>query len=371
MSQPIGKPTIVFNPHSEDSFCFDPFAFLRADGKANLARNAKELALSLVALMPANDDSVWVKAAQNLLAGIIVMHVEIGSTFSKTMETMQLSDVDELIDAIKGSDNDTAKMFISKLRNLKPETLAGVGMDLTDLAILAADPRIEAVLSPNENTLGVIEWNLLNTATEPLNIVLQIPEEDLDVWTPMTTMLINQLIRTLQRRTERKYNAAGETLPPVLIILDEFPALGKIASIKAGMATLRSRGVTFSLVIQSLAQLDEIYTPIGRRVIFELCPYKVILNVTDPESQKYFSEAIGTLIVSRQSVSTTYDYATKEAKNYNLTVNESREPIIHPHEFATLTDVVLMTPEGYCRIDKAPYFEPAPLVDFVDAIIIE
>jgi len=41
---------------------------------------------------------------------------------------------------------------------------------------------------------------------------------------------------------------------------------------------------------------------------------------------------------------------------YNLQINESREPIIFPEEFATLKDIVLITPDGYCRIEKAPYY---------------
>ncbi|MCL2198868.1 MAG: hypothetical protein FWB80_08090 [Defluviitaleaceae bacterium] len=36
--------------------------------------------------------------------------------------------------------------------------------------------------------------------------------------------------------------------------------------------------------------------------------------------------------------------------------NESREPLIHPHEFATLKDIVLLTPEGFCRVNKVFYY---------------
>jgi len=31
--------------------------------------------------------------------------------------------------------------------------------------------------------------------------------------------------------------------------------------------------------------------------------------------------------------------------------------VIKPEEFATLKDVVLLTPFGFCRVKKTPYFE--------------
>jgi len=43
--------------------------------------------------------------------------------------------------------------------------------------------------------------------------------------------------------------------------------------------------------------------------------------------------------------------------SYNHQINETREPVIYPHDFAALKeDMILITPEGYCRVDKAPYF---------------
>lgn len=69
--------------------------------------------------------------------------------------------------------------------------------------------------------------------------------------------MLNQLINTLEARPARTYGKYE--LPPLLIMLDEFPRLGKIPDIQQGLSTLRSRGVTFALCIQSLAQLDEIY----------------------------------------------------------------------------------------------------------------
>jgi type IV secretion system protein VirD4 len=354
-----GKQVLVFNPHKEDACGFDPFAFLRADGKDNLARNAKELALALIDTVLGSTDHGLNVSAQNLLAGIITFHVTEGSSFKEAMEEMQLLSVKELVKTIKESENEIARMFTSKLKGLKSETLAGIGMDLTDLAILAADPLIGAALS-SEGKEKIIDWHKLNAVTtQPSIIVLQLPEENLDTWEPMTKLLINQLIRTLQRRPD-KYSANGDASPPVLVMLEEFPSLGKISSITSGLATLRSRGVTFCLVIQEIAQLDELYGVAGRRKIIGTCSYKAILKVDEPDSMEYCSKLTGSLIVPNRSVSISYKSTTGEADNYGLQVNEIREPVVFPHEFATLSDVVLITPEGYCRVEKVPYYQSSP-----------
>jgi len=171
----------------------------------------------------------------------------------------------------------------------------------------------------------------------------------------MITLMVNQLIKTLERRLPRTYRKSSE-LPPVLLLLDEFPRLGKIPSIVNGLTTLRSRGVTFALFIQSLAQLDEIYGEKVRSVIADVCEYKALLKTTDVTSQEYFSKLAGTSVSTHRSMSASHDLYTDRTIGYNRNIAEAREPNIYPHEFATLEDVVLFTPHGLCRVRKSPFF---------------
>ena len=113
-------------------------------------------------------------------------------------------------------------------------------------------------------------------------------------------MMLTQLIRTLERRPDKFSNE--RKLPPILLLLDEFPRLGKIDVIQNAVSTLRSKGVTICLVVQSLAQLDKIYGKESRQIIADNCQYKAILGVTDPENQKTISDMIGTINVRQNSI---------------------------------------------------------------------
>ena len=80
-------------------------------------------------------------------------------------------------------------------------------------------------------------------------------EQYRDLW----TVILNQVLRYLSTR--------GEGKRPVLLTLDEMPRLGKIEGLTGALATLRSRNVHILGVIQSMAQLDEIYEETNRKII--------------------------------------------------------------------------------------------------------
>lgn len=363
-----GKHLKIFNPTKNYCSHYDPYNFLMLDGEDNLIQNARDLALSILPTPPnVNENRVWIKLAQNLLTGTILYYYDIGATFNQTMLAVHNYSVKELVRKIMGSDNEnakfelmhskenSAKMFISKLQGLKEEILAGIGMDFGEFVALAVDPFIKSAFCTEEKT-DVINWGDFNSDEKVYDVILQIPESKLEQWEAMTTLMLNQLIKTLERRAD-KHSALGKKLPPILILLDEFPRLGTCHAIKNGLATLRSRGVTFALFIQNLAQLDERYGVNGRRDILGCCSYKALLNVTEPDDQEYFSRLIGTVKTRQTSVGANFT-PNNELLGYNMNICEARERIIEPEELGTLEkDFILITPRGFCRIDKASFYD--------------
>ena len=348
----LGKHTIIFSPTIEGGCGFDPYALLHSDGEEQLPSNAKDLANALLPLPLEVRETIWIEAAQNLLTATILFYIDCGATFSETMSACQLKTAQELIDIIEDSNNMVAKVYIGKLKDLPRKVLKSIDMELTKLAIFTTDAALDNALGGDVN-FEMFNWDILNTSSSPYNIVLQLPEEKLEIWAPMTQLLLTQLIRTLERRAD-KHSPNGVDLPPVLIMCEEFARLGCIESIKIGMTTLRSRGITFCIVVQSLAQLDERYGVNGRRIIVDNCSYFAIMKITEPESQKYFSEMIGSIPAFGRGIGASYDLHSGGTRNYNLHMNEAREPIVYPHELAYLDkEIVLLTPNYPLAITKA------------------
>jgi type IV secretion system protein VirD4 len=349
-----GKKIKVFSAEGENGCSYDPFAFLRYNGKENIVANALDLARALIPLPPDMYEPIWIKTAQNYLTGAIIYFFDLGATFIETITYVSFATVRDIIAQVMDSENIAAKIFMNKFVDVPEKTIDGIGMELSGLAVWVTDPAIVRSFSAKGD--DYIDWAELNTTKEPFDIMLVLPEANLERWAPMITLMLNQLIKSLERRTHRTYNNAAE-LPPILIMLDEFPRLGKVSSITNGLSTLRSRGVTFALFVQSLSQLDEIYGEKTRRIITDICDYKAILKVTDAENQEYFSKLIGTMASAQRGISANQDPYTGEIIGFSRQINESREPIIHPHELATLKDIILLIPYiGFCRVQKIPFF---------------
>jgi len=400
--------TFGFDKHQGILSRYNPFYLLDKDDD-DLVQNAREIAQAIIPMPPNVLEPFWTQAAQHVLTGALLYVFGLssvdedtgevlGGTFNQAMTMIQTTPLWKLIEDISNSCNVPAMMHINQfLTNYdfkngrytanyeakESKVLAGISAELSNrVMVFATDMRIKAAFASADD---MVKWEDLETH----NIFMRIPEDKLGQWDGAITLMLTQLIRTLERRPD-VHSAEGKkrNLPPVLLLLDEFPRLGKVDVIQNAVSTLRSKGVTICLMMQSLAQLDKMYGKESRQIIVDNCQYKAILNVTDPENQKIFSDMIGSINVSKKSVGDGVSenigknigessvvgelgsYSTGETKgaaaNRSLNISGSREPIIYPHELAILAtlkderlgDLALMTPEGFCRIHKSPHYSP-------------
>lgn len=232
------------------------------------------------------------------------------------------------------------------------------------IAVFATDSLIQDVLSPSEDIFKeLITWEDLEIG----DIFIRIDQSRIDQWRCVMRMMLVQLIRTLARRPEKKYSPEDANNKGTLLMLDEFPQYGRIDVIASALKILRSKNVTVSIFCQSLADLDETYGKDTRRSILDNCPYKAILSASDAETQRYFSDLVGTVKVPAKGISANFD-ELGQPSGYSASINESREAIIHPHEFASLSDIVLLHPgpERFCRVEKELYFRKEPPQDIIE-----
>lgn len=358
LNKHTGKKVKVFDPESPRgaSYGYDPYAPLRHGGVENIPGNARDLALALMPLLPSNKEPIWIQATQNFLTGAIIYFFGIGLSFIETMAEVQNGTVLDIIEEIREDDNISARFYINKLNDVQDKVVGNIGMELSNLAALITDPMILSVIC-SDTVCGQIDWADYITATEPCDVILVFRESYMERLEPLMKLMVNQLIKSLEQRPERTYRQ-DKNLPPLLVMLDEFPRLGKISAIKSGLQTLRSRGVTFALFMQSLADLEDTYGSTTARVIADICGYTVIFNAVDAASQEYLSKIVGTTESTQRGVSAAHDPFSGRVNSYNRSINETREFIIHPHEFLTQKDVIFVNPlGGFCRVKKIIFAE--------------
>lgn len=337
-------------------YWYDPFHFLRVNGDENLIQNARELAQAIIPMPNHINDPFWIESARDVLTGAIVYYYRLGKDFIGTILEIKTTKMSDLLQKI--NTDEKAKLCVNPDLDLSQKTLAGVSMELhNQISVFATDPLVQDVLSSNEeSSKELIQWEDLEYG----DIFIRIDQCRIEQWKCVMRLMLVQLIRTLERRPE-KHEAAGACVKPTLLMLDEFPQYGKIDAITSSLKILRSKNTTVAMFCQSIADLDETYGEATRRTILDNCPYKAILNASDAETQLFFSNLVGTVNAPYKGVSTNYD-ESGQASGYSLSINETRKPIIYPHEFAALSDVVLLHPgpERFCRLKKETAFRRSP-----------
>lgn len=338
-----------------NSFWYDAYYILHRDGEENLVQNARELAQAIIPLPRTVEEPFWIESARSVLTGAIIYFFRLGKNFIDSMIEIKTTNMMEMLKKIK-----TDKMAAACINpdiELNPKTMAGVSMELHNhIMVFATDTLIQDVLSVSGNTpKETFFWEDL----ERTSIFIRIDQSRIEQWQPVIRLMLVQLMRTLERRPE-KYVSEGMKMQPTLLMLNEFPQYGKIDAFVSSFRMLRSKKVTISIFCQSLADLDEIYGEATRRVILDNCPYKAILGANDAETQHFLSKLVGTVKVPSEGIGINFD-EFGQLVGHSVSINESREPIIHPHEFASLQDIVLLYPEvgGFCRVEKETRFRDA------------
>lgn len=348
LAEKSGRAAAIFNPCANSDYGYDPYYLLHES--QNRVQDAKEIALCLLPLPAETKDPFWITSAQNLLTGCILHYSSQGLSFIETLEAVQTTPVAIILDEISQGSCKEAKMFVNQLIGLKSETLSGIFTELSNnIMVFATDPQLKKALS---NTKAINPM-LLERGED---VFLQIPEHKLEQWRGLLSLIVQQFLKHFERRPDG-------TATPVLFLLDEFARLGKIEVISNGLATLRSKKVHICILTQSLAQIDAIYGKVQRQVIADNCSYKAILRATDAETQEYFSKLVGTYDKTKITQTANYEQYTKLGKGTGKSVTTEEKRIIKPEEFAYLQDIVLLSPFGFARIEKAPYYQDKYFVE--------
>ena len=144
------------------------------------------------------------------------------------------------------------------------------------------------------------------------------------------TILYTQLFNLLCEKADNVYDGC---LPiHVHCIMDEFANLGKIPDWEILISTIRSRGISASIILQSIAQLRNIYDK-AADIISDNCDTLLFLGGKGRETLKEISELLGKETIDTYSTSDTRGNSPSCATNYQKIGRE----LFTPDELARLS----------------------------------
>lgn len=320
----------IFDPEDKNCSRYNPLEM------CNTVDGAQDFARALIPV-PASGDPYWAQSAQAVLSAGAYQAAMTGEKFSVMIERLCITPTEKLIEEFQGSEYKAVRLLSSILVGTPEKTLGGVMSELkTKVLQFGADEHIESATSGSD-------WSP-ETLEEGASIYIRISERMISQYEGLWTVIISQITRYLMGRKD------GQN-PPILLLLDEFPRLGKVPKILEALSTLRSRNVHIALFIQSMAQLDYTYSSNERKIIADNCSYKLVFSASDPETQKYFSDLGGYKTVWSGSQSSGKGTSTAGAPivgssswNSGKSLSQSSVPLIRPEEFSKLDYPVV-----FCR----------------------
>lgn len=192
---------------------------------------------------------------------------------------------------------------------------------------LYRDPLVAANISRSDFRLED-----LMDAARPATLYLVIRPEDKDRLRPLIRLILNQVVRVLLRPELCFQN--GRPVPPhkhrLLLMLDEFPAYGKLAVFQEAMAYIAGYGIKAYIIMQDLPQLWQHY---GRdESILSNCHVRVAFAPNRIETAEWLSKMSGTTTIIKEDISTSGARFGAILQHVNRAFHAVSRPLITPDE---------------------------------------
>jgi len=278
-----------------------------------------------------------------MLTGSLIAFYHVGMDFVPICQKIVSMDYKSLLYDIVATNNKDAIRYISSFSGANEKNSAGCKQTLDGyLKLYATNFRMQkAIRRPNESEPCITPQLLKNHS-----IFLCIPDAKTDLYGPLLGVCTAQAFDYCAAR------ANGES-PTLLFVLDEFASL-RIGStdILNAVRKYRKKNVRLMILTQALTDLDILYDSKIRDAIMNNIKYKVILGITDPISQRYFSDIIGQQDICTKST-------TVNGNSTSISYGTRKEYIIPPEAFGQLkNDLYLICDDGsYIKLKKNYYFK--------------
>ena len=181
----------------------------------------------------------------------------------------------------------------------------------------------------------------------------------------LLTIFFSQMIQQLYDFADKN---GGRLRVPTFFILDEFANIGQIPDFDKKISTSRSRGISFSVILQNLDQLEAVYEK-SYETIMGNCDTHVFLGSNSYKTVEYFSKALGEKTISRESLSVNRDKQFHR-QGYSDSDQIMARALMTPDELRRMdNDLCIIYEKGLKPIkDEKYYYFETPMVKKLDEV---
>ncbi|WP_461247129.1 VirD4-like conjugal transfer protein, CD1115 family [Treponema sp. R6D11] len=334
----MGYKIKVFNlidmAHSN---CYNPFAYIKEDN--DVLTLIRTLIKNTTPKGAQSNDPFWEKAETALLQALVyylwyeapadeqnfsmIMELLRAAEVRESDETYQ-SDLDRLFKILEEKDpTHIALKQYAIFKQAAGQTAKSILVS-TSVRLAPFNIRDIGALTIDDN----LELDKLGDEKTALYVV--VPDSH-DTYNFIVAMMYSQIFKALYMKADFDY---GGRLPVhVRFILDEFANIGRIPNFEEILATMRSREISASIIIQNLAQLKAIYKDSWESITGN-CDTMLFLGGQEQSTLEYISKRLGKKTIDTKT--TSVNGGKNKATNINFGIH-GRE-LMFPDEIGRMPD---------------------------------
>ena len=233
---------------------------------------------------------------------------------------------------------------------------SGVHSTARSFFSLYLDPLVASATS--ESDFRITD---LMQADHPVSLYLIAPPSDKSRLRPIFRLILNQISR---RMTEQLHPEGNKWR--LLMLVDEFPALGRLEFFEEGLGFVAGYGIKCMMVNQSVNQIHKYYGPTN--TVMDSAHVHVYYAPNTDETAKRISDTLGTTTQIHQQINYTGSRMALWNAHQMVTNSESSRPLLTPGEVRELPatdEIVIVAGLPPIRAHKIKFFSDPRFKDLV------
>jgi type IV secretion system protein VirD4 len=352
---------LLFDPTNPESAAYNPLLEIRkGDCEVRDAQNIADILVDPEGALERRNH--WEKTSHSLLVGAIlhVLYAEADKTLAGVANF--LSDPSQPIDAtlnvmlatphLGNRVHPVVASAARELLNKSENERSGVLSTTMSFLGLYRDPVVAKVT-------GRSDWRIrdLVDGPRPISLYLVVPPSDIARTKPLMRLVLNQIGRRLTESldTDRRRQQ-------LLLMLDEFAALGRLDFFESQLAFMAGYGIRSFLITQSLNQIERAYGP--NHAILDNCHVRIAFSTNDERTAKRVSDALGTATEMRAMKNYAGHRLSPWLGHLMVSRQETSRPLLTSGEVMQLSPneaIVMVSGVHPVRARKVRYYEDPQL----------
>lgn len=281
-----GNEIFVFAPGSLKTHRYNPLEFVRPGPE--MATDCQNIAGFLTAVQNENE---WSLAARKLVAALLgyvlmsPLHENARTIRTAVTVISTGNDIADVLKVIVATERQYIPQWVvddfNQFIAIPERTRGSVLFNVSN----AFAPWSSELIA---DTTSASDFDIRELRRRKTTIFIGTPLADLESYRPLIRILFQQIHDVLMRNLPDK-----DEPHQVLLMLDEFFALGRMTSLASKIAVSAGYGFRMAIILQNLSQLDELYGKATRETLIAGCATKLFVAINDNATAQYVSEALG------------------------------------------------------------------------------